>query len=43
VSKRVFSSLKTGAFVPLDVKDLEVVRLALGRVDQILQAGARVS
>ncbi len=43
VSKRVFSSLKTGAFVPLDVKDLEVVRLALGRVDQVLQAGARVS
>jgi hypothetical protein len=43
VSKRVFSSLKSGSFVPLDVKDLDVVRLALGRVDQVLQAGARVS
>jgi hypothetical protein len=35
VSKRVFSSLKTGAFVPLDVKDIDVVRLALGRVDRL--------
>ena len=43
VSKRVFSSLKSGSFVPLDVKDLDVVRLALGRVDQLVQAGARVS
>jgi hypothetical protein len=43
VSKRVFSSLKSGSFVPLDVRDLDVVRLALGRVDQVLQAGARVS
>jgi hypothetical protein len=39
----VFSSLKSGSFVPLDVRDLDVVRLALGRVDQVLQAGARVS
>ena len=31
VSKRVFSSLKSGSFVPLEVKDLGVVRLALGR------------
>jgi len=36
VSKRVFSSLKSGSFVPLEVKDLGVVRLALGRVDQVL-------
>jgi len=43
VSKRVFSSLKTGSFVPLDVKDLDVVRLALGRVDEVMPAGARVS
>jgi hypothetical protein len=43
VSKRVFSSLKSGSFVPLDVKDLDVVRLALGRVDQVVQAGAKVS
>ena len=43
VSKRVFSSLKSGSFVPLEVKDLDVVRLALGRVDQVVQAGARVS
>jgi hypothetical protein len=43
VSKRVFSSLRTGSFVPLDVKDLDVVRLALGRVDQLMPAGARVS
>jgi hypothetical protein len=43
VSKRVFSSLKSGSFVPLEVKDLDVVRLALGRVDQLVQAGARVS
>jgi hypothetical protein len=37
VSKRVFSSLKSGSFVPLEVKDLGVVRLALGRVDQLLR------
>jgi hypothetical protein len=43
VSKRVFSSLKTGSFVPLDVKDLDVVRLALGRVEQLDAAGAKVS
>ena len=43
VSKRVFSSLKSGSFVPLDIKDVDVVRLALGRVDQLVQAGARVS
>jgi len=43
VSKRVFSSLKTASFVPLEVKDLDVVRLALGRIDQMAQAGARVS
>ena len=43
VSKRVFSSLKSGSFVPLDVKDLDVVRLALGRVDQLLHDDARVS
>ncbi len=42
VSKRVFSSLKTGGFVPLDVKDLEVVRLALGRVDRAVRTGVGV-
>jgi len=42
VSKRVFSSLKTGGFVPLDVKDLEVVRLALGRVDRAIRTGVGV-
>jgi hypothetical protein len=40
VSKRVFSSLKTGSFVPLEVKDLHVVRLALGRVEQALHMSA---
>ena len=35
VSKRVFSSLKSGGFVPLDVKDLDVLRLALGRADRL--------
>ena len=38
VSKRVFSSLRTGSFVPLEVKDINVVRMALGRVDQLVQA-----
>jgi hypothetical protein len=33
VAKRVFSSLKTASFVPLDVKDLGVVRLSLGAAD----------
>jgi hypothetical protein len=37
VSKRVFSSLKTGAFVPLHTKDIDVVRLALGRADRLAQ------
>ena len=43
VSKRVFSSLRSGSFVPLDTKDADVVRLALGRVDQRVQAGVGVS
>jgi ADP-heptose:LPS heptosyltransferase len=30
VSKRVFSSLKSAAFVPLDLKDVDAVRLSLG-------------
>jgi hypothetical protein len=34
VSKRVFSSLKSGSFVPLDVKDVDVVRLSLGNADE---------
>jgi hypothetical protein len=38
----VFSSLKSGSFVPLEVKDLGVVRLALGRVDQLLHNDVRV-
>ena len=42
VSKRVFSSLKNGSFVPLDVRDLDVVRLALGRVDRLEHAGINV-
>ena len=42
VSKRVFSSLKSGSFVPLDVRDIEVVRLALGRVDQPAPVGVSV-
>ena len=33
VAKRVFSSLKTAAFVPLDLKDLDVVRLGIGRAE----------
>jgi hypothetical protein len=43
VSKRVFSSLKAGSFVALEVKDLGVVRLALGRVDQLAQSTVRIS
>ena len=43
VSKRVFSSLKSASFVPLDVKDVDVVRLSLGRVEQFVRAGAGVS
>ena len=43
VSKRVFSSLKSGSFVPLDIKDVDVVRLSLGRVEQFVPAGAGVS
>jgi hypothetical protein len=42
VSKRVFSSLKTASFVPLDVKDMDVVRLALGRVERFEEAEAKV-
>ena len=42
VSKRVFSSLRSGSFVPLYIKDVDVVRLALGRVDQDVRAGAGV-
>lgn len=33
VSKRVFSSLKGGSFVALDVKDVELIRLGLGRAE----------
>ena len=33
--------MKSGSFVPLEVKDLGVVRLALGRVDQLLHDNAR--
>ena len=43
VSKRVFSSLRSGSFVPLDTRDVDVVRLSLGRVDQGVQAGVGVS
>jgi hypothetical protein len=43
VSKRVFSSLRCGSFVPLDTRDVDVVRLSLGRADQGVQAGVGVS
>jgi hypothetical protein len=43
VSKRVFSSLKAGSFVPIDVKDIDVVRLALGRIDQVQHTPASAS
>jgi hypothetical protein len=33
VAKRVFASLKTASFVPLDVRDLDVVRLSVGAAD----------
>ena len=38
VSKRVFYSLRSGSFVPLDTKDVGVIRHALGRVGQFVQA-----
>ena len=41
VSKRVFSSLKSASFVPLDIRDIDVIRLSLGPVEQFAQAGAR--
>jgi hypothetical protein len=39
IAKRVFSSLRTASFVPLDVRDLDVVRLSLGALD-VEQAAA---
>jgi hypothetical protein len=33
VAKRVFASLKSASFVPLDVKDVDVLRLGLGRAE----------
>jgi hypothetical protein len=33
VAKRVFASFHRGAFVPLDVKDVDVVRLGVGRTE----------
>ncbi len=39
VSKRVFSSLKAGSFVPLDLRDVDVVRLGLGVAASSLPAG----
>ena len=42
VAKRVFASLKTASFVPLDVKDLDVVRLSLGAVGVEQPAGIGV-
>ncbi len=33
VSKRVFASLRAGAFVPLDLRDVGVVRIGLGSAD----------
>src|SRR5688500_12198800 len=34
LAHRVFSTLKRGAFVPLDVKDVDIVRLGVGRSRQ---------
>jgi hypothetical protein len=44
VAKRVFSSLKAGSFVPLQLKDVDVVRRALTRADlpQALGIGSEV-
>jgi len=39
VSKRVFSSLRAGSFVPLDLRDVGVVRLGLGGAETPLPAG----
>ena len=39
VAKRVFASLNGGSFVALDLKDIDVVRRALGRVDARQPAG----
>ena len=39
VSKRVFSSLKAGSFVPLHLKDVDVLRLSLGGAETPLPAG----
>ena len=41
LAKRVFSSLKGGAFVPLDVKDVDVVRLGVGRAELPEVAGSK--
>jgi hypothetical protein len=42
VSKRVFSSLKAGSFVALDVKDVDVVRLSLGGAEVPQAAGVGI-
>jgi hypothetical protein len=41
IAKRVFASLNTAAFVPLDVRDLDVVRLSVGALDVEQAAAAR--
>jgi hypothetical protein len=33
LAHRVFASFKRASFVPLDLKDVEVIRLGLGRTD----------
>ena len=43
LAKRVFSSLRCGSFVALDLKDIDVVRLGLGRNEfvQAVEMGSR--
>jgi hypothetical protein len=41
LAKRVFSSLKCGSFVPLDVRDIDTVRLGLGAGEPMIEASLR--
>jgi hypothetical protein len=42
VAKRVFSSLRCGSFVPLEVRDLDVVRLAFGAAGRMPPAAVEI-
>ena len=42
VAKRVFSSLRCGSFVPLEVRDLDVVRLGFGGAGRMPQAAVGI-